>query len=96
MIYNVIEPTYVIRYFNKISCPTVDTCVAVGEGNDASGAPYVVALSSQDGGKTWAKTFESSNQYVDLRRSRDQVSVELWLLLCSLFCWYLMSCVVVH
>jgi len=53
-------------YFNKISCPTVDTCVAVGEGNDASGAPYVVALSSQDGGKTWAKTFESSNQYMSV------------------------------
>lgn len=53
-------------YFNKISCPTVDTCVAVGEGQDINGQSYVVALASQDGGKTWAKTWESTNQYMSV------------------------------
>lgn len=51
-------------YFNQIACPTEDLCVAVGEGQQGS-LPYVVAVVSNDGGKTWKKTLES-NDYPSL------------------------------
>jgi len=56
-VYN--TPTDEQWYFNQISCPTEDLCVAVGEGQQGS-SPYTVALVSNDGGATWKKTMEST------------------------------------
>lgn len=48
-------------YFNGISCGSENNCIVVGEGDDASGKPLVVAFATFDGGKTWEKTFTSNN-----------------------------------
>lgn len=58
-----IEEDYL--YFNEISCGSELNCIVVGEGDSSSGGYLTVAYVTFDGGKTWDKTFSSSD-YVSL------------------------------
>jgi len=59
MIFN--APSDADYYFNGISCGDENTCVVVGEGNNADGAPIAVVFTTQDGGSTWVQTINTVN-----------------------------------
>lgn len=49
-------------YFNGISCPSVDHCVVVGEGDDVVNDGYLnVAYTTFDGGVTWERTITAAD-----------------------------------
>ena len=49
-------------YFNGVSC-SGSTCVAVAEGDTASGGTMGMAFASSDNGKTWTQTFYSDELF---------------------------------
>lgn len=53
------SPSDADYYFNEISCGSIDSCVVVGEGNNADGSPIAVAFTTTDGGVTWVQTLNT-------------------------------------
>jgi hypothetical protein len=66
-------------YFNQVSCSSdAQSCVAVGEGKAPSGEPYAVALATNDGGKSWTKTWEST-EAISMMSVRFNGDSEVWI-----------------
>lgn len=66
-------------YFNQISCSSELNCIVVGEGDSPDGGYLTVAYTTFDGGKTWEKTFSSTN-FVSLMSVKFVSATDAWLL----------------
>ena len=54
-------PSTDLLYFNQISCSSESQCVAVAEGDTASGGYRVAAYLTTDGGATWTQTLDAAD-----------------------------------
>lgn len=70
-------PSSDLMYFNAISCSSETQCVAVAEGDAATGGYRVAAYTTTDGGLTWTQTLDAPD--VGLMGAYMTSSTEGWL-----------------